>query len=338
MIKGYAFAGTQNVWIVVHGELLHTTDRGLHWVKQYGPNVSHVAFADKDHGWIAADGVIMGTENGGETWQVQFSSATSGPTPAGETAGTAVTGASSYVTNASEINSLSFVSPLHGWASAGEVLLTTTDGGKHWAPLNPNKSTAQVQFTDEQHGWGFGGGGAEDPLLNHTTDGGQTWQTWQGRPGCNWYKSGAYIAFSGADTAWAVCVPTPGEQYQDPMYLHKSTDGGQHWFVVYSTDPGKGVGIESPKGLASLGGLFFLDDNRGWVAAIVQERDYAWQTIVRSTQDGGRSWEDLARVDGGMYDLRFGSVTVGYALAGQSSILLGTSDGGKTWTRLYGAP
>ncbi|HYP19286.1 MAG TPA: hypothetical protein VEY08_04360 [Chloroflexia bacterium] len=279
----------------------------------------------------------MGTEDGGETWQVQFPTTTPGPTPA-QTAGTVQTSLPSSVIDAGEIDSLSFVSPQHGWASAGVGLLTTTDGGKHWLPLNVNKRVADITFTDEHHGWGFTGGGAENPLLNHSTDGGQTWRAWRGEPGCNWYKSGAYFAFSGADTAWVVCVPTPGEQYPDPMYLHKSTDGGQHWSIVYSTDPQKGLGTVSPRGLASIESLFFLDDNRGWVATTIQNRDYAWQTVVRTTPDGGRSWETLAVVDGVMSDLRFESTTVGYALGGQWDSLLGTSDGGRTWTRLYGAP
>ena len=330
VIRDFAFVGTQSVWIVVHGELLHTTDGGGHWARQHSRNVTHVAFADKAHGWIVTDTAIMGTKDGGETWQVQFP-ATPGPTPA-------QTSVPSSVINAGEINALSFVSPQHGWASAGVGLLATTDGGKHWLPINAGQRVAQVRFTDELHGWGFAGGGAENPLLNHSTDGGQTWRTWRGEPGCNWYKSGAHFAFSGADTAWAVCVPTPGEQYPNPMYLHKSTDGGQHWSIVYSTGPQRGVGTASPNRWASVDGLFFLDDSRGWVATSIQDSDHKWQTVVRATPDGGHSWETLAAVDGVLSDLRFESPAVGYALGGQWESLLGTSDGGRTWTQLYGAP
>lgn len=101
--------------------------------------------------------------------------------------------------------------------------------GEHWQIVNSQNWIYGLDFTDDQHGWGFGGGGASDPLLSHTTDGGYTWQTWEGGPGCNWYKSGGYFSFTSLDTAWAVCVPSLGAEYENPMRLQKATNGGQTW-------------------------------------------------------------------------------------------------------------
>jgi photosystem II stability/assembly factor-like uncharacterized protein len=169
-------------------------------------------------------------------------------------------------------------------------------------------------------------------LISHTTDGGQTWQTWKGGPGCDWYKAGGLFAFTGLDKAWSICIPTNGGNYIDPMYLRKSTDGGQTWNDVYSTEPNKGVG----SGIASIYGLFFLDDDKSWVSTVTRSHDLSSQTIVRTTQNGGRSWNTLAGFDSGLYDLRFTSATIGYGLSG--AILLGTTDGGNTWAQLYGEP
>jgi Photosynthesis system II assembly factor YCF48 len=146
-ITDYAFVGTQDIWIVVRGALLHTSDRGKHWIQQYDHDVSYVGFADINHGWVVADNTIVGTEDGGQTWHLQFTVAT----PAGA-------GAPYYVTKAGEINSLSFASAQRAWASTSAGLVATTNGGKHWARVNSNEWIIELSFTDERHGWGFAGG------------------------------------------------------------------------------------------------------------------------------------------------------------------------------------
>ncbi len=76
---------------------------------------------------------------------------------------------------------LHFIDVQHGWAlhSNGSGLLTTSDGGRHWATVPTSANFNQIDFLDfvsSQDGWAFkyddSSGGY---FLLKTTDGGQTW-------------------------------------------------------------------------------------------------------------------------------------------------------------------
>jgi photosystem II stability/assembly factor-like uncharacterized protein len=328
-IREYTFAGPEDAWIVLNrGALLHTSDRGKHWEQQYD-QAAQIQFVDKDLGWLTDRDTILGTQDGGQSWQTQFDLAMTS-TPATDRP-------PYYVTKAGGVSAISFVSAQRGWASTSVGLLTTTDGGKHWERVNSNKWVVLARFTDDQHGWGYAGGGAEDPMLSHTTDGGQTWLTWQqGGPGCNWYKTGALFSFAGPDAGWAICIPSPGTDYADPLGMVKTTDGGQSWPAVESTEPDKGIVPHDLVGTASVEGLFFLDDNDGWVSALapafVPNRSSS-QHILRRTQDGGHSWQTMAGLNVGLSQLQFENSTVGYGVNGP--MLLGTTDGGEHWEAVY---
>ncbi|HEX6606758.1 MAG TPA: hypothetical protein VF276_07585, partial [Chloroflexia bacterium] len=171
------------------------------------------------------------------------------------------------------------------------------------------------------------GCGACQPTLWHTKDGGRTWI--QGTvPGCAWYHSGWLFQFTSAFTGWSVCLP--GNPYWvDPQILRKTTDGGLTWRAVYSTEPGRGVGEEY------IGDLFFLDNQRGWVV-INARRDAGWDTLLRATRNGGRSWQTIATFGKAVDQVRFVSATHGYAVLGETGVLLETLDGGSSWRRIYG--
>lgn len=331
-IREYAFAGTEDVWIVLNrGVLLHTSDRGKHWEKQYDQAAAHIQFVDKDRGWLIASDTILGTQDGGQSWQTQFDLATA-PTPTGD-------GPPYYVTKADGVSGISLVSSQHGWASTSVGLLTTNNGGKHWERVRSNKWIVVIKFTDDQHGWGYAGGGAEDPMLIHTTDGGQTWLTWQhGGPGCNWYKTGTggLFSYTGPNSAWAICFPYAGSQYADPLVMTKTTDGGQSWPTVESTELYKGVVPHDWVGDATIEGLFFIDDKTGWVTAVapafVPDRS-ASQHNLRRTQDGGHSWQTVASLNVGLSQFQFENAMIGYGVSGP--MLLGTTDGGEHWEAVY---
>ncbi|HEY7125488.1 MAG TPA: hypothetical protein VH540_16150 [Ktedonobacterales bacterium] len=74
-----------------------------------------------------------------------------------------------------------FVDALHGWAlnSTGSALLTTSDSGRHWTPVNASPNFNQIEelsFVSGQVGWALKFEQAtQSDLLLKTVDGGQTW-------------------------------------------------------------------------------------------------------------------------------------------------------------------
>jgi photosystem II stability/assembly factor-like uncharacterized protein len=114
--------------------------------------------------------------------------------------------------------------------------------------------------------------------------------------------------------------------------LHHTTDGGQTWAVIPSTEPGQGVGPEA------VTDLFFSPDQRGWVSIShgTSVMDPAW--LLRATASGGQTWQTLATGHEYLTQLHFLSSQRGYATLGNSGALLTTADGGRTWQRIYGNP
>ncbi len=78
---------------------------------------------------------------------------------------------------------------------------------------------------------------------------------------------------------------------------------------------------------SSLNGVFFLNDNLGWIAG-------SSGTILRTT-DGGYTWEPTNALSAttSMYSIYFVNKNVGYA-GGSKDLLLKTTDGGATWSEV----
>jgi photosystem II stability/assembly factor-like uncharacterized protein len=145
--------------------------------------------------------------------------------------------------------SLSWVSPLHGWmlgyAPCGQNTCTTvvgtTDGGTTWnklghlhAPLSFGEKMSgveRIRFADDLNGWAF------KPALWATTDGGATW-TKQTPPG----GGSMVLALEGnAQAAYAVVSACtfnrPISECSDPVTLWRTTPGEGSWTQVSLTLP-----------------------------------------------------------------------------------------------------
>jgi photosystem II stability/assembly factor-like uncharacterized protein len=318
----YGFAGPDLVWLVVGNKLLRTTDNGQQWDTLYQADRTApglITFVDEQHGWMIAAGALKMTTDGGQHWADQ------GPgLPVN-----AITGAG-------------FVSLQQGWMLLGnpvnpaamrsaqwpdfQTSLATTDAGATWNTVNAQQPPVwRVQFFDAQHGWGFLNGelALPDPALVYTSDGGQTWLP-RASPDCRWYKNRGRFSFSGPTTAWVACGPDIGSSsYHSDLY--QTVDGGATWQRVRPLDTGiPGEDVEW------VSGLFFLDDQYGWILLGSDNR----HSLLRATRDGGHTWQTVAASAPWLEYIRFASPTRGYAIQ-DFTTLMGTQDGGATWTPLY---
>ena len=141
--------------------------------------------------------------------------------------------------------SLSWVSPKHGWmmgsGPCGQTTCTTVvrtmDGGGAWkklgtldAPMTLEETTGvtEVRFADDLHGWAF------EPALWATSDGGATWQR-QRLPG----NGRLVLALAGdAHAAYAVVSPCRLNRVcRFPATLWRTTPGQGSWTQVSLTLP-----------------------------------------------------------------------------------------------------
>jgi photosystem II stability/assembly factor-like uncharacterized protein len=153
------------------------------------------------------------------------------------TASTTFTAAPRAVPSGFHAQSMSWVSPQHGWmlglAPCGQstctTIVETTDAGATWtlagrlrAPLTLEQASGvtEIRYADDLHGWAF------EPALWATTDGGATWQR-QVLPG------GGHLALAlagDADGVYAVISPCKLNRLcHQPATLWKTTPGQGSW-------------------------------------------------------------------------------------------------------------
>ncbi|HET9571297.1 MAG TPA: leucine-rich repeat protein [Bacteroidales bacterium] len=128
--------------------ILHTTDGGLTWSKQFtlssnmGDSFNAIQFTDLNNGWVTGNrGLLLKTTDGGAHW-------------------TAVSNTGrTYDSNS---KALFFLNANLGWIAVDHnngndmSILKTTDGGANWSVQNTNLtdgSLFSLYFWDENHGW-----------------------------------------------------------------------------------------------------------------------------------------------------------------------------------------
>ncbi len=126
------------------------------------PSIADIAAVGRLHAWIPALGCSWGTaylfttQDGGRSWEVL------------ENSGVRMFG-----------KRVEFVTPAEGWSWGSSGLIRTQDGGNTWVKAE-NVHGWKVFFISPQEGWLLGASVADDgryqPNIQHTQDGGQTWQ------------------------------------------------------------------------------------------------------------------------------------------------------------------
>lgn len=112
--------------------------------------------------------------------------------------------------------------------------------------------------------------------------------------------------FNDANTGWIAGGGTPAT-------ILKTTDGGSNWSHIISDIEG-----------AELKGIFFTDDETGW---IVGENG----TIIKTT-NGGFDWEQQdTNATGVLQSVNFTDPDNGWIVGGEPSVVLSTQDGGNNW-------
>jgi photosystem II stability/assembly factor-like uncharacterized protein len=207
------------------------------------------------------------------------------------------------------------------------LILHSPDGGRTWEAQEGGATEAlfDVEMLDGDRGWIAGRNG----LILHTTDGGATWTPQETPTDKRLYA----IAFLDAAEGWAV-----GEF----ATVLKTMDGGGHWELVPATLAGTSA-TATAKATATATATAKATD-----AGDEDEGDDDWGDDFGDAPDtdygvdGGDAEEDVNLAGGGsgpkIFDRHLGGVTVlgpGAALAaGESGVILHTSDGGATWRKL----
>jgi photosystem II stability/assembly factor-like uncharacterized protein len=165
---------------------LRTDDGGRTWVKSLIPHlgfIDRMSFVTPNLGWIAGtDGkevLVFRTTDGGRNWDERHAAAPK---------------------ELAEVRDLFFLDEIRGWliawrlSDAGTHLLSTTDGGKNWAPVDgllsqrKGKWAGTVRFVSDKVGFLFEDEdleiqGSDRHSLAYTVDGGAHWQQ-QSLPYC----------------------------------------------------------------------------------------------------------------------------------------------------------
>src|SRR5262249_53671668 len=126
--------------------------------------------------------------------------------------------------------------------------------------------------------------------------------------------------------AWVTGIP--GNFYLDGGKWRKMDNGGEDQYgdsFVRALNLAIGGPDEEPAC------VFFLDEQEGWISN--------FNGYVAKSTDGGRTWKDLCKFDGGsgilwyFWQMYFADSSRGWALSSQGN-LYGTSDGGISWSKL----
>ncbi len=338
-ISSLMYLNKDTVWASVSGggSLLKSTDGGNTWKIFVLPEriyAQDVFFINEDVGWVCGQNwkgypnYLLGTTDGGKNWKIQLIDTSLNMLTmvfANEKLGW-VSGENSkiyHTTNGGEtwylqahflgdIHSIFLVDSLRLWAAnigaAGGAIFHTTDGGKNWLADSTVSWGYDIQFVDSLNGWVSG----QDKIA-HTTDGGKSWNTQFDSNGNKWED----IFMVGKNRGWAI---TSSE-----TKIAVTTNGGINW------------NIKNDLGAYSLRAIAFYDSLNGLAAG--------WGGVIVKTSNGGTNWELITKsvttANADLSDIFFIDDSTGWVcgsdgtrLGGYNGIILKTTNGGNSWTKL----
>ena len=317
------------------GRVWHTSNGGENWVEQDLPPdagiIHRLYFKNNMEGWalgvknenidVFADTYCAAyfTDDGGETWIEKYSPDLK-----------------------MVFTDIEFPDEAHGFMvgfasrsdEKGGAIFRTSDGGDSWERMGEDKVLWQVDFVDSLKGYAVGADyiAAWGPPVFRTMDGGDTWQKIRMEEN---YSLGLYglavfedKVIAMGDDGYKVESTDPWGDYGDRY--------GEHLFTQVLIDT-----------LYNFEDVFFITPSLGWVVGRKSTSPDKWAQVILHTDDGGEHWKEQYsfRSDVWAVALRLNAVqfvnettgwAVGYVVdvsASQTSGILFTGDGGKTWTQ-----
>ena len=343
LVLSIGAAGSEIGWALNVSDLYLSTDRGQTWRTVTPPQMSNAAGkwvtsvtgVGTDDVWVGAQGVpgvvapsqstaggdrgdeILRSTDGGSTWTA-----------------TALPGC---LQGCGGNLSLTFVDPLHGFASDGNQFFSTTDGGASWSSVSTLPfDGAAIVFTDTRDGWAQQSGdlvntASPGTSLYRTTDGGQTWAPASSLPSNGQYQLPTFF--------------TPGIGvvfgFDPSPVVFVTSDGGNSWQPRPVPVTGSAASMAPPASLsAATPRAWFLS----WGRSLVETTDAGahWTTV--DTEAAWPSDPGPGPAKGGAWGLHFFSPQDGWAVVGippcvapegcTGEGLIATHDGGHRWRYL----
>lgn len=227
------------------GLLVKTSDRGLTYSSMsqgFNTDLKEVCFLDTLTGFISGDDypqpVILRTTDGGFTWDT------------------------CTMEMPAVVTGMAFTDDLHGWATFGDGIFVTSDGGLNWNIgyyLPEQMRFTEISAPDEDHLYAF-----SPTAVTFSDDGGYNWVD---RSPFLWF-SGGYMgkAMSFADSLTGYYIL----QKDNYMVVAKTVDGGVNWSELLAGD----------RAYLSAAVDFYDADN-----GVLYIGD-----SVKVTHDGGQTW------------------------------------------------
>jgi len=259
-------------------------------------NLSSIYFTDTLNGWtVGNNGTILNTGDGGNNWEEQIS------------------GTSNHLL------SIYFSDHNHGWAGGVTddfpyvgLILRTVDGGSNWDELNGLIPPANdIYFTDSLTGWLAAG------TIQHTIDGGETWQSNFEPPN---YMKARSICFTDSLNGWVSGGHGVGSTGYIYGYIWHTNDGGDNWENQFYYGDNDGTKLYS---------IYFVDSLNGWCAG----GSWGFYGILLKTCNSGNDWDTSYYASYNSEELnsvQFTDLYNGWAV-GQNGLIITTSDGGNNW-------
>lgn len=258
------------------------------------------------------------------------------------------------------ITHIQMVSANLGWAIGGlegasDHVFRTNDGGSHWQDITPPEPRAELgqpakiaigSFVNAQNGWVLYYPDTIEPLqlglrVWSTQDAGESWSA-SDPFDLEFLGTSEYppqFGFQDTENGWLLARHGPAGMHRYPIYLLRTTDGGQTWAPLIT--PAEG-GLQSCRKSA----LQFVDNMDGW-ASLADCPETAPQLAV--TVDGGRNWRSMplpAPVNRPeLFDTEIceghspqlispldGALAVSCATGLKLNLVYVTHDGGSTWS------
>ena len=303
--RGYAVMGREIVG-TVDGRSWHVLDR-------MGETLGFVDAVDADHVWAVGTRSLFASTDGGVRW--------------------------TNVSKARALTMVHFTDAHRGWAVGDRKLLSTDNGGRSWRVITTPCPVDRTCFDRSQHGWI-----ATIGAVYETHDAGADWsRVLTLHDDSTAGGIAADLQCSPGDTAWVLFDGYGGATGNSP-YVGARCERGECVPVVRQNFFAPEVaGIDGP---GSYPGPFsVIDDHTAVFVGNTPPADQPMSMILLSDDGLGRG-PRLTIPDGSAQQasaraVSFTSPDRGWivdSIAGTSFHILATADGGKTWTRQFGAP